>query len=685
MHDNNPAALQSTATIMQVGNVKLHFLDDIFASAMIHENDQELPYHIDGNQIFNVVNIKSHEMIVYHTVQGVYFSNYENVSIPTSELWTDYYYERTSESFYRKDVHNVWYDSEGSKVKNTIVLKRTVLMSIAEKKSVSNQLFNGQSVYASPSMTLLQIGKIVLNNQLEKVYYKGQHVTGLDREIIQFRNGTHYQKVSLGLEEHRYINENTLEPILIDGKEIRGYIGKYAVGRFEYHILTDGSRQFYLSIANEELLDFGIGTFIMDSDFHVVCNHKDVILIVHDGIHRYAILQSNSILSIPSISQEPVTQIIRSNVAVDTTELLNMTIGKTKLVVRADTLTQYVTEEKMMPTRITNAPGWEGIYAVVTIKGKKQLLSLTSQQLINVHDESVSAIDGHAQSKLLNAITSTGRRVVLDLRRGYAEPKPAKSMQHYIVKAIGTPVSIGSRILQNCELETLGGSRQCVVDLNDEQLSSFTLPTSMTSFSEGEMVSVFAGLEITSIALESPIKMRSRIFYKAYFRAYDDHLHTVIIDQESGLPIHLDGLGHKLELATEIKPHIKKKSYYLGEHLLIEVNTLTEDLKKNKVVMSVDLLSSWIPFAGSYLPILKGIVDLDHWEYYLVELRGITDPTEYIAIEKKEPHRILVQGNSRVPTPHILKSSQSMISPENKDKTWFAGLFEKSVKLHDFG
>ena len=96
--------------------------------------------------------------------------------------------------------------------------------------------------------------------------------------------------------------------------------------------------------------------------------------------------------------------------------------------------------------------------------------------------------------------------------------------------------------------------------------------------------------------------------------------------------------------------------------------TLNENLRENEILFSYQIMSSWIPFYDTYLPIFKNTVrpeEMNDWEYQLLEISQISNTKEYIAVEVSRPYRILATYKSNKYRPMIVKSKEKTLrSPE---------------------
>lgn len=649
---------------VELNDVIVTWIDGKFDKARL-SNDESKAYKIDGKNILDAELIVDYDLIIFKIEGSIHFSYKNNKNISASNDWVDYYFESISSSFYRKDSRGFWYDSEGVKLKSTVILKDDVLISLNTKTSKRNQIFKVQKPYTSPNLELIQIGKIVLDSSLNPVTYYNEKITGLGKNAIIFENGSVYQEVFLGLNRTAFISEDQKQPIVINGNEIKSYKSKINIGNFTFHIFQDQTREYYVDISNSESLDINNLSFIIEPKSHLILGDDDMVKVKFKSSSYYYNLSKNEKLSLTDLGDAKITKIEKSNVAFNKCELYNVSAKKNSIVIRSDDLTRYLPANKSIQVeKIKNVPGFESVFAFVTIQGKQQLFSLQSEKLILLENDAIVAVDGHSKNKLLNAITANGQRIALDLRKGFKNLIVATADNSNITQTESEPYNVGSKILQNVKIQTLGGVQERVIDLNSETLSIFKLPKNLMTYTDGEKKSVFAGAEIINIDYDKIIQVSKQPFLTANFRSYDDILRTVMLDYKSGKPFRLDGLGHKLELVTSFIKPSKTKSYQIGPHTMIGARTLKEDLKTDSLLFSTKIMSSWIPFSDDYLPILKRIVEINGsgtWEYNLYELRTLSSEKEFIAVEKTYPHRILAKNKGDNQEPIVVKSKEKVL------------------------
>jgi len=636
----------------------------------VYESDSGKKYKIDGNTINNVEFIPNFDIVVFKTKSSVYFRDYNNIPISNSEYWSDYFYEDHTRSFYRKDPRGFWYDIEGFRIKSSIVLKNDVLCSLNGKVSKKNMMFANADLYVSPNEKMVQIGKVVLDYNLEFLYYFNDKVTSLGNMSIHFEDDVVYQNVKIGLLDSVFINEQTLEPVTCNGLALVSYYQTVTLGSSEYHIFSSTESTHFINTKTQEPLELVDGPHDIDHETYMLINGEEIISIKTKKENYYINISTKSPYYFPNYPNSKVRKVSKSFTNIQNKELINIQSDDAKFVVNSTNGEIYVLKDNRTPEKIKNLPGFENTLALITLQGKQVLFSLIEEDIVYLGEQklTIQSIDGDLNNKLINATDSANKKVVLDIRSGFDNMTLAKSGNQLITEMIDRPYNIGSKILQNAKMATLGGEQNRVINLNAQNLNEFCIPTNLKEYHEGEEGSVFRGAPLLSLDFDNPITIGAQTFLSGQFRSYDDELHSVIIQNINGKPLHLEGFGHKNELVTGFNQYTLKDKFFLGPHRMIGVSTLKEDLKSNELIFSLDLMSSWIPFYDTHLPIFKRIVELKDradWEYNLFELREISNDKEYIAIEKNTPHRILVHKKGGKKRPKVVKSQEKILkSPE---------------------
>jgi len=124
-------------------------------------------YKIEGSVVREVLLTANRQMFLFATDTKQYLVNNQNQVVEDSTQWADAYFESLSNSFYRKSERDFWYDLEGFKLEEKIFLQGDVLTSLYSKTSKQSVLFRNQNLYVSKNKRLIQLGKLVFNQNLE--------------------------------------------------------------------------------------------------------------------------------------------------------------------------------------------------------------------------------------------------------------------------------------------------------------------------------------------------------------------------------------------------------------------------------------------------------------------------------------------------------------------------------------
>jgi len=300
------------------------------------------------------------------------------------------------------------------------------------------------------------------------------------------------------------------------------------------------------------------------------------------------------------------------------------------------------------PDAIFDPVVFANYYGIIEVGNSRKYFYKDTKEIIQLSEDQIAVqeINGQFDQKLLNAKDTKGQPLVLDARNGFNALVKAFSNEQEIVAINGVPQNIGTQVLQNAALKTLGGTEKRVIDLNDENLDVFTLPKDLCAYPEDDRPSVFQGNPIMSLNFEEPIRIKDEVFFKGEFIPFHDRPHPIIIQEKNGLPLHLEGGGHRNELIVSFNIETLDKLSYLGRHRMIGANTLTEDHKEKELLFSIEKKKSWLAFNEHFLPIFKRATVLkDGIEnaFVLYELRDTAGTPVYIVVEKAAPYGIWVE------------------------------------------
>ena len=627
-------------------------------------------YKIEGAEIEDVFIPFNHELLILKTKKKEYIRDFNNEPIEEAEHWADYYFEPLTSSFYRQDIRGNWYDIEGYRLATPIFLKDDVLCSLPGKTSRKSISYKNQKVVMSPAARLIQVGKLVYDTNLKFVHYFGEKITGLGNKNISFGGEDVLQEVHLGLNRSAFINEFSKEPYLIDNEEIVKYVQTIVKGHHRFEVFKSDKRKYVIEEKSTGVFNFEGDPVALDFSTFLEMGNHELILAKKGRDSFFMDINTKEPFALSEV-EERIIDIQPESIRIEGEDLYNMKT-KSKSFVYNETKNSIFTlnDGTIRPASISDLEGFENYYAFASINKIQHLFLKKNNTIVTVGEDelTIKSLMSKASQKLFNAIATNDEKVVLDARKGLEHLELAKSGDQKIHEILDQPHSIGNAVLQNALLQTLGGSETRVINLNDEKLSVFTLPQDLKEYSENNTPSSFQGNPVLSIDFENLIELHGEFFLKGTFLSFFGNVHSVIVQQKNARPLHLDGAGHRNELVTDLNPATLKTSYNIGPHRMIGAYTLTEDLKENELLFSIDTKKSWLSFYESFLPILKRVVELKDftgWKYFLFELREISTTIEYIAVEIAPPHRVLVEKQKGKPVPKIVKSKEKVLkTPE---------------------
>jgi len=280
--------------------------------------------------------------------------------------------------------------------------------------------------------------------------------------------------------------------------------------------------------------------------------------------------------------------------------------------------------------------------------------------------------------KLLNALSTKGEKLVLDVRKGFDHLERAYANGQAVTEVYEYPRNVGRKMLQNALLNTLGGTEKRVIDLNAEQLTIFTLPTNLSADPAGISPSLYQSNPIITLDFKHPIKLMGEVLLKGTFLPYYDTPKEVLILEQNNQPLHLEGSGHKNQLVTAFVYATTKDKYYIGDNRMIGAKTLKEDGQEGQVLFSFQRKSTWIPFNESALPVTQNVVKVNtpgDWDYLLFEIKDVDNTLRFMVVEKQAPHRVLVERKKGKEQPKLLSKKAVLPLKLPKELSKFVKVF----------
>ncbi|MFT4666257.1 MAG: hypothetical protein ACI8YQ_001926 [Polaribacter sp.] len=620
--------------------------------------------------------------------------NQSTHSNPLPNNWVDHYVEPHHNQIYGKDKRGNWFDKEGRKLEAPVFLQNDVLVSLPGKKSKQSLSFRGQALSMSPHCTLIQIGKVVYDVHLEMVSYYGQKITGLGPNNITLAKSSFIQEVYLGLDQKAYLTENDLQPFLILGELVIQHLHTVKKGKNQYEVFKTKQNTYVLNAISSEVLCCDEDPVYINFSTYVKLGKQALALCTGAKGNRYMNIATQQSFYIDQISEEPITHIDLEPMTFNEAQLRNMKTASQTFVYNETTKEIFTLNEgTITPESIREDLHYPNHYGVAMILGTEKLFYKKKNEIVRVPNTNfeVAKLLSRPNQKLLNAITTTNERIVLDARKGYEQLQQAYSGERAVVEVFGDSHKLGHTIVQNVLLETLGGSENRVIDLNKEKLEVYTLPEDLFTSSENNTHSTFKLNPLVSLDFEKITTIEEEAFVYGEFVPFHDSPLPLLIQVSNGRPLHLEGGGFRNELVYGFNQSTLNEKHHLGPHRMIGALTYTEDLKEREILFSFLTRRSWLMMDDSFLPIFRKVVkhqSQKSWDYLLFELRRIASTKEYIVVEKKEPHRILVVVEDDIENPKIVSDLQKALKiPKklNALKKLFSGDpgYLKEVSLED--
>jgi len=641
----------SVADAKVFGDILVVWLTDelveVYPTATV-KKEKKKKYEIDGEKIIKAFVPPESELLILETASKVFYRNFANQQIPDSENWIDYFLEPIKGQFYRKYPSGEWFGIEGYRLWPTVFLQDDVLISLEQKVSRQSVAFMDKKIIISAGHCLIQAGRILMDRHLNVISLYGEKVTSLGNQSIAFTNGERLQEVQVGLNQKRFLFEDSGQPYFINDELITEYLGAIQLGvhTFElfastqnkYAVLNDSSDAFCCQDQPVFLLANTL-TEIKNQPV-VACQRKEETFMIY--------LDGNP-LQLPGLPDQLITAVEASVFQVHQSSVRNIRANG-KQAVYDENADQIFTIDGLSPDRIADPEHYRTEVGIAYFGERPKLYLKKDRTILRLPDRTaIREITSGPDQKLLNAKDENGHPVVLDIRKGFTNLTLATVDQEAVAHVFDQPRKMGLITVQNIALKTLGGQTDRVVNLDKPNLELFTLPDDLTSTLATNAPSLFQSAFVQRISFSIPIEVGDMVLLSADFIAYTEASFSVLIDQITGRPLHLEGANHKIELVTGLLPATLKKEFFIGQHRMISAHTLTEELQAKQLLFALDSRKTWLPFQDNVLPAFSKLIDLKGitttWGYRLCEIANRKGKRELVAIENKPPYRILVEKN----------------------------------------
>lgn len=644
------------------------------AKAMVVTPSSDLKsYTIDDEEVQHVQVTNDEKMFLLHTTSRQYLVNEQNEIVEDSSQWEDCYFDELTNSIYRKDKQGHWFDIQGFKLKEPVFLKGDVLTSLQAKRSRKSLSFKHQQVYISNHKQLIQVGKLVMDWRLEIVKYFGEKITALGPVNVAYDGEDVLQEVRLGLDETAFINEYSHEPYTCEGVRIVRHTTSYQYGLKRVDIFESATRSYAVEGSSSNLLMYEDRPLEIIAQEHISINGSELVKVSDGRISFYYDLYRASPLSLPALDGKSIATIHADTIRVGRSRVFNVATAREHFAIYEQEGTILRLDDgAVTPQRVEDTIGMEQHFGYAVVDGQRKLFSKKHLQILRFgRDEvAVSEIVSEVSGRLVNALDTNGNKLVLDLREGFDAISLALAEGSKVLEVFDGTLEVGQKKLQNVSVETLGGAVSRVVDVNVRSLTYARLPSDLKQYSDQSMPSVFAGSLYCELRFADEVTVEDRTFLSAQFLSFSGRAFAIILEKESGSPLHLQGAGFRNELATAFVPATISKHYHVGRSRMLGVRTISEDLKEGELLFSVQQMASWLSFFDTFLPVFRQVIEVpdtvsNTWNYHLLEVKDMSKDKGYVAVEKVAPYRVLADKKGGAYVPRVVKSkSKSIRSPE---------------------
>lgn len=635
-----------------------------------------IPYTIKGQTIQQIYLPKDHAIIIFHTASGIIVIDYENVVVENT-VWEDYFIEPHSQQLFRKVNANQWHDIEGHVLQPPIFITEDILISLPTKSSKKSISFKSQTLQTNPDYSLIQIGKLVFSSDLNLLNYQGEKITSIRHKQFKLKDNT-IQEVGIGKYKTGFIALDTLEPFTIQNELITEHLQSARIANNTFEWFSSDKNKFIINARTNELLTVDDEAIHLSLDNYLLYGDYQLMNGLLAGRPIVFNLKTHSCFNLDQLIPYDITSIDPTIISINDDKVINIQAGHYTYVYSLVHHSIFsVNDGEVIPQKIEVLDVYGDYFAKALVDGTNRLFYIHNSTILSFIDDNIEiqSIDDVKRANLINASDSHQDSVVLDARQGYHDIPLARVAGQLIQKVFEHSHALGIAIVQNAALRGTGGVVNRAIRIDKEDIQIFTIDPNIKSFPDGEQVSVFAGNPIIHVDFDHPIKLGDDEFLPIQFIPYHEVPTKAFINSHSGKVLIVEGESNRHEIVTGIAE--KAKVFNLGEHELIEVNTLTEDFKESKILMCRQTKKSSLKFFEDYLPALESFVPSfieSGWEYQLFKLRSSDKQPRYLVAEKQSPYRILVEETKNKIAPKFINSNDKALK-EPKRRSNFAKLF----------
>jgi len=623
------------------------------------------PYILDKAPVIAVAMPSSQNFFILTTKLGDYLRDGSNQPVEDFNHWSDAFYEPHTEQFFRKTSNGYWVDMENHFLASPIFISGTTLISLEAKKSITSYGFLGQKLLTSKNRKLIQLGKVVYNDQLEIQYFFNKKIAGLTNRSVDLGKKGVIVEVVLGLQKNAFIWENSGQPLICDDQPFLEYIDSFQGEHGRFERFKNKTQEVSWSVAQSKFISHNNAAVTIDFEFYFIINKAEIVLTTQNEKAFYYNLTTENIFTIKEKENpEVVTYIDSRPTKINNRSYWNIGTDHKKYVLAEKDYSILQLSNGHLPESLFDIHGLKHLFAGYIFEDTKRIIYKKNLEVLRLGTPSVeiSEIFYRPDQKLFNAKDIHRSSLVIDARLGMDQMSIAHSGDHKLESISDEPVEVGQAIWQNVKIETLGGATEIVINIDHKELLPCTLPTDLLAISGNETPSIFHSSKIINIDFSTSITIGKHKYFSSRILSFNNRPFNILINQSDGRPLQLEGGGLKNELVTRIDED--QNNYHLGPNTLIKVHTLTEDYEESTLLCTTDSLTSTIIFNETFLPPLKNALHIKaetNWPYQLFEIRGVSLEKEFIAVEKVAPYRILVERKGKSEFPKIIKSSHDAL------------------------
>lgn len=346
----------------------------------------EVELHTINKESISEIAIASNgRMFLFCTAKKKYLVNLQNEIVEDSEQWADSYFDELSSSFYRKDENGHWYDIDGFMMEERVFLKSEVLISLETKTSKKSLSFKNQGLYISTNRQLIQLGKVVLDLNLNVVKYYGEKITGLGSGHISFGKKDVLQEVLLGLEKSAFINEYSFEPYLFRGDKVIEHLGSHQYGKKRVEIFRTETMSFGIEGSSDHCLTYNGKPLQFDSPKYVRLREAELIKVGDGQKSFYFDLNKNEPYSISNLDDKIVSDIDEKYVRIGKSKYFNVSGPREQFVIaERDGKIFLLDEGTIRPQKIEDSEVLNEYYGFAIVDGQRKLFSKKQAEVLNL-------------------------------------------------------------------------------------------------------------------------------------------------------------------------------------------------------------------------------------------------------------------------------------------------------------